>query len=96
YPIALAFKIVGRSRSDEEAIMMEINWICDEWRQCFIDGGWAPHIYVLANAKLMTTNNLTEHIHKMDHQEITNQSNESPVDSLMINCLMKQEHIIVK
>ncbi|CAG8848958.1 5592_t:CDS:2, partial [Racocetra persica] len=40
---------------------LKINWICDEWRQCFIDDGRAPHIYNLANAKPMTTNNLTKH-----------------------------------
>ncbi|CAG8819935.1 34356_t:CDS:2, partial [Racocetra persica] len=43
---------------------LEINWICDEWRQCFIDGGRALHAYDLANTKPMTTNNLTECMHK--------------------------------
>ncbi|KAF0450146.1 proteophosphoglycan ppg4 [Gigaspora margarita] len=89
YPIALAFKIVGRSRSDEEAVEMgeeynkfinslsldnnikdhlirdlRVNWICDEWRKSFIDGGQMSQIYDQPNAMAMTTNNLTERMHK--------------------------------
>ncbi|KAF0438408.1 proteophosphoglycan ppg4 [Gigaspora margarita] len=89
YPIALAFKVVGRCKSDEEAIKtgdeykkfiysllldndikeflvhdLEMNWICDEWRQSFIDGGREPQVYDLPGAKPMTTNNLTERMNK--------------------------------
>ncbi|CAG8652532.1 25642_t:CDS:2 [Gigaspora rosea] len=87
---ALAFKIVGRSKSDEEVAKIEkeyeefinflprdnnikdnlirdlqMNWICDEWRQSFIDGGRMPQVYDQANVKPMTTNNFTEWMHKI-------------------------------
>ncbi|RIB23534.1 hypothetical protein C2G38_2242639 [Gigaspora rosea] len=91
YPIALAFKIVGQSKLDEEAYIMEkeyeqfiyslplndntknllvsdlkTNWICDEWKQCFIDGGRAPQPElgeIIFNAGLSTYWNMrtTEH-----------------------------------
>ncbi|CAG8738871.1 13413_t:CDS:2 [Cetraspora pellucida] len=89
YPIALVFKIVGQSKSDNEIVEMrneykkfiyflllddnvknllihdlEMNWICDEWRQGFIDGGRELQMYALTRAKLMTTNNLTERMNK--------------------------------
>ncbi|CAG8491186.1 15642_t:CDS:2, partial [Cetraspora pellucida] len=43
---------------------LEMNWICNEWRQGFIDGGREPQMYALTGAKPMTTNNLTERMNK--------------------------------
>ncbi|RIB02447.1 hypothetical protein C2G38_2227816 [Gigaspora rosea] len=40
---------------------LRVNWICNEWRKSFIDGG---RIYDQSNAMPMTTNNLTERMHK--------------------------------
>ncbi|RIB06403.1 hypothetical protein C2G38_2046819 [Gigaspora rosea] len=89
YPIAMVFKIVGRSRSKKEALelgeayrsfikslpLMEItkdllcnnlylNWISEEWINCFIDGGRMPSLNDIPGAKPMTTNNLTERMNK--------------------------------
>ncbi|RIB05642.1 hypothetical protein C2G38_2219090 [Gigaspora rosea] len=44
---------------------LQMNWICDEWRQSFIDGGRMPQVYDQANVKPMTTNNFTEWMHKI-------------------------------
>ncbi|CAG8566056.1 19700_t:CDS:2 [Racocetra persica] len=57
---ALVFKIVSRSKSDEEVVEME-----EEYR-------WIPQIYDQPNAKPMTTNNLTEQMYKTIEARIGN------------------------
>ncbi|CAG8688048.1 3912_t:CDS:2, partial [Scutellospora calospora] len=92
YLIALAFKIIGRSKTDEEAVK-----IGEEYSKFINSLGRMSQIYDQPNAILMTMNNLTERMYKtVEAQCCGIQIVVKFIERLYMNILEKINEIIIK